>query len=106
MAKTALIDHTSREILNVLSDEMEPEWMYYQAEQFASCFLIPKDRLFEYLETGLDIAKSPILYDLAAQFGVSISMVSVRLQKLKLIAINGKEITLLPQEKQPSLIGV
>lgn len=106
LARMALVDQASQEILKIISDKLEPEWMYYQAEQFASCFLIPKDRLFECLETGLDITKWPTLYNLAAQFGVSISMISVRLQKLKLIEINGKEITLLPQEKQSSLIGV
>lgn len=104
LAKTALVEQESRDILMTLSDKLEPEWMYYQAEQFASCFLIPRDRLGECLDTRLDITRWSILYDLAHQFGVSISMLSVRLQKLKLIEINGKEITLLPQEKQPSLI--
>lgn len=103
LAKTALVDQESREILNILSDKLEPEWMFYQAEHFASCFLIPRDRLFEYLERGIDLTKWPTLYSLRDTFGVSISMVCVRLEKLKLIEINNKQISLVPQAAKTSL---
>lgn len=97
LAKTAWMNEQDREVLRMLADRLEPEWMYYQAEHFAACFLIPRDRLFEQLETGIDITKWPTLYSLRDRFGVSISMMCVRLEKLKLIEIKNKQIILVPQ---------
>jgi IrrE N-terminal-like domain len=96
LAKTASINDDDRELIRLLEDKLEPEWMFWQAEQFASCFLVPKDRLMDLLERGIDITRWRELYSIAAQFGVSISMITVRLKKLGLIEINGKEITLVP----------
>lgn len=93
----------SREALRALDNKMEPEWMYYQAEQFASCFLVPKNRLFRHIENGVDITNWNSLYWLRDQFNVSISMITVRLQKLKLITINGKQIQKIPEVAQSRL---
>lgn len=104
LARESAISPDARELLAALEDRLEPEWMFYQAEQFGSCFLIPKDRLFHYLESGLDLCQWRSLYALAEKFGVSISMMSVRLQKLGLISIDNKQIRLIPQTLRLSLL--
>ena len=94
LARTAWRNEQDRETLKMLTDRLEPEWMFFQAEQFASCLLIPKDQLLAWLENGGDITKWSTLYNLRDFFGVSISMICVRLEKLGLIEINDKQINL------------
>ena len=106
LARQSFADPEIREMLRTLEDKLEPEWMFYQAEQFAACFLIPRDRLFDHLETGLDISKWPNIYKLAEIFGVSASMMKVRLEKLKLIETDGKEVTLVRREIQGKLDSI
>ncbi|MCY4062337.1 MAG: ImmA/IrrE family metallo-endopeptidase [Chloroflexi bacterium] len=60
-----------------------------QAEHFASCLLMPK-KLILPLVTEFDVFQWRNLYDLQAQFHVSITAMTKRLQKLKLIYIRGK----------------
>lgn len=103
LARQAAVNAEARELLASLDDRLEPDWMFFQAEQFASCFLIPKDRLFAALETGVNLGQWKSIYDLAEQFGTSVSMMCVRLQKLNLIALNGKEIRLIPTTLGPRL---
>jgi hypothetical protein len=103
LAQTSFSEPENLQILRTLDDKLEPEWMYYQAEQFAACFLIPRHSLFDHLETGLDITNWPTLYRLAEQFGVSISMMTVRLQKLKIVEIEGKSIKATGHASQSTL---
>ncbi|MEK7857221.1 MAG: ImmA/IrrE family metallo-endopeptidase [Acidobacteriota bacterium] len=93
LARHAAVNDAARDMLASLDDKLEPEWMFYQAEQFASCFLIPKHLLFEALETKINLGMWRSLYQLAEVFGTSISMLCVRLQKLNLIKLEGKEIS-------------
>lgn len=103
LAKTAWNNEKDRELLNHLEDRLELKWMYYQAEQFSSCFLVPQDKLYEYLNEGLDITKWPSLYALKDKFGVSISMIKVRLEKLGTIKVENKVITLVQSPTQEKM---
>ncbi|MDQ4121296.1 MAG: ImmA/IrrE family metallo-endopeptidase [Acidobacteriota bacterium] len=100
LAKTAWTNERDREWLIHFEDRLEPDWMYWQAEQFSSCFLIPKDKLFDCLETGLNLAEWRSLYWLRDKFGVSISMIKVRLEKLRLIEVKDRQIFLTPTPVQ------
>lgn len=100
LAKTATVNESDREILRTVEDKLEPTWMFQQAEQFASCFLIPKYRLQALLDTEIDLTSWRTLYALADKFGVSISMMTVRLKKMNMIEIKGKQINLVPKSDQ------
>ncbi len=100
LAKTAWANKEDKELLDFFEDRLEPNWMYWQAEQFSSCFLIPHDKLFDYLETGLNLAEWRSLYWLRDKFGVSISMVKVRLEKLKLIELKNGKLMVVPKPIQ------
>jgi IrrE N-terminal-like domain len=90
LAREAFENPRSYEQLRKLEDKLEPDWMFRQAEQFASCFLIPWDQLEVKLEGGADYVSWPGIYGLAATFGVSASMMKVRLIKRGLIKeVNG-----------------
>lgn len=97
LARIAAIDWEARQVLAELSNRLEPEWMFYQAEQFASCFLIPKNKLFECIADENSLTTWRSLYALAKRFEVSISMMCVRLQKLNLISLRGRQIIVTPQ---------
>ncbi len=100
LAKTALLNEKDRKLISTLEDRLELKWMYLQAEQFSSCFLIPKAKLFDFLNDGLDLTNWQSLYSLRDIFGVSISMMVVRLEKLELIKVCGKQIQLFKTLKQ------
>lgn len=100
LAREAISDPNSYNLLKTLEDKLEPEWMFWQAEQFAACFLLPKDRVLDYLETGIDLSRWPALYGIAEDFGVSCSMVKIRLEKLKIIKVTGKTIEVLPKDQR------
>jgi hypothetical protein len=59
------------------------EW---QAQYFAGCLLIPLDRLQNTCK-GRDLTQWPVLYDLAEEFGVTISNLVHRLRDLNWIDI-------------------
>lgn len=103
LAKTFWKNQQDRDLLKTLADRIEPQWMYLQAEQFSSCFLIPKDKLLGFLNNGLDLTNWQSLYLLKDTFGVSISMIVVRLEKLGLIKVIGKQITLIEKPKQSKM---
>jgi len=48
-------DEEARRKLLRFQDRLEPEWMFWQAEHFAACFLIPRDRLLECLNAGREV---------------------------------------------------
>jgi Zn-dependent peptidase ImmA (M78 family) len=70
-----------------MQDRFEPEWMFRQAEHFSICLRIPRDYLLEQLEEGWDFNSWAPVYRLAERFGVSPSMMRVRLEKLGIIEI-------------------
>lgn len=93
-----------RSVLLNLDNHLEEEWMFWQAEHFVKCFLIPKDRLMEVLESNFDITDWRVIYKLGIDFGVSGSMLASRLKKIGAIDINGKQITLGKMFKHSVLI--
>lgn len=86
--KEALVNSKARQALHTLSDKFEPEWMFWQAEQFARCLCIPRDRLFEILEKEPLFSGWRPISRLASIFGVSTGSMKTRLIKLKLIEID------------------
>jgi Zn-dependent peptidase ImmA (M78 family) len=84
-------DDDAREKLLRLQDRLEPEWMFWQAERFAACFLVPRDRLIKCLNDGWEVSSWLAIRRLAEHFDVSPSLMRVRLTKLGAIVIeNGK----------------
>lgn len=87
LVSKALISETAWQTLDQISDRFEPEWMFRQAEHFSLCLRIPKDSLFARLEEGWDYTSWRGIYRLAERFGVSGSMMKVRLEKLNLVEL-------------------
>src|SRR5262249_40712182 len=90
LVKRALVNSEARQVIAQLQCVYEPEWMFWQAEQFSRCLLIPKDRLLEQLENPWDLSRWRDVYRLADAFGVSGTMMRTRLEKLDVIKI-GKD---------------
>jgi len=99
--KEALINSKARQALHTVNDKFEPEWMFWQAEQFARCLCIPRDRLFEVLEEEPLFSGWRPISRLASIFGVSTGTMKTRLVKLKLIEIDSTGIPI--PIAQPSL---
>jgi hypothetical protein len=87
LAKRAMVSNEARQVIAQLQSFYEPEWMFWQAEQFSRCLLIPKDRLLEQLENPWDLSGWRDIYRLAAVFGVSGPIMKTRLEKLGVIQI-------------------
>lgn len=83
----ALVNARAHTALKHLNDKFEPEWMFRQAEHFARCLLIPKDRLLELFEESWDFTSWATLYRWAELFKVPASVMRIRLEKLGLIEI-------------------
>lgn len=89
LVKKAALNSKARQALHNLHNKFEPTWMFRQAEHFAKCLCIPRDRLFEILEEEpLSKTWGPI-YKIAKWFGVPPSTMRIRLEKLGLIEIDG-----------------
>jgi hypothetical protein len=86
LAKHAWISEIAHRTLKEIQTHYEPDWVFWQAEHFSLCLRIPHDRLNEQLETGWDFSWRSI-YRLADLFGVSASMMRLRLEKLDVIEI-------------------
>jgi IrrE N-terminal-like domain len=104
LVKNALISNTARNTLAQLHTHFEPDWMFWQAEHFSLCLRIPRDHLLEQLNEGWDFNSWFPIYRLAERFGVSASMMRLRLEKLRVIEI-GKDGNPSPKQsaKQNSL---
>ena len=89
--------------LKQLQNKLEPDWMFRQAEHFSMCFLTPHDKLFQYLNDGHDFTTWASIKQLADNFGVSISMMKVRLLKLGAIRIEGGKPKLGEKFLQPGM---
>lgn len=87
LVRAALLSETARQTLAQMQDRFEPEWMFRQAEHFSICLRIPRDYLLEQLEEGWNFNSWAPIYRLAERFGVSPSMMRVRLEKLGVIDI-------------------
>lgn len=87
IAKQAVVNEQARQVITQLQRFYEPEWMFWQAEHFSRCLLIPKDRLLEQLENSWDLSRWSSIYRLAEIFGVSGSIMRRRLEKLGIIKI-------------------
>lgn len=99
-------DDEARQKLLRLQDRLEPEWMFWQAERFASCFLIPHDRLIECLNNGWEVSSWLAIRRLAEHFGVSPSMMRIRLTKLGAIIIENSQPKVGPMLLQPKMLRV
>ncbi|MEW6732139.1 MAG: hypothetical protein AB1489_12495 [Acidobacteriota bacterium] len=86
LRQLAAISEPARRMLEQIEDRLEPDWMFRQAEHFSMCLLIPADQLSE-LITEIRFDSWPPIYRLAETFGVSISMMRVRLEKLNMLKI-------------------
>jgi hypothetical protein len=87
LAKRAMVSSEARQVIEQMQCVYEPEWMFWQAEQFSRCLLIPKDRLLEQLENSWDLSGWRDIYRLAEVFGVSGPTMKTRLEKLSVIKI-------------------
>jgi transcriptional regulator with XRE-family HTH domain len=87
LVKTAAVDNRYRDRLHQLNSKFEPTWMFRQAEHFARCLLIPKDRIRSLLEGSWDFNSWTTVYKWAELFEVSASMMRSRLEKLGIIEI-------------------
>jgi Zn-dependent peptidase ImmA (M78 family) len=80
--------------------------MFWQAERFASCLLIPRDRLIECLNDGWEISSWLAIRRFAKHFEVSPSMMRVRLTKLGAIVIENGQPKIGPLLLQPKMLMV
>jgi len=87
LVKLAAKNERARQAIAQMQNRFEPEWMFWQAEHFSLCFLVPKDRLVVQLEEGWNFNSWYPIYRLAERFGVSSGMMRRRLVKLKVIEI-------------------
>ena len=99
-------DDEARQKLLRLQDRLEPEWMFWQAERFASCFLIPRDRLIECLNDGWEVSSWLAIRRFAEHFEVSPSMMRIRLSKLGAITIENRQPNVGPLLLQPKMLRV
>ena len=99
-------DEEARQRLLKLEDRLEPEWMFWQAEHFAACFLIPRDRVMDYLNAGGEVSGWSPLYRLAERFGVSPTMMKKRLVKMGVIVIENNRPKVGPLLLQPKMMRV
>jgi len=87
LVSKALVSETARQALAQMRNRYEPEWMFRQAEYFSLCLRIPRDHLLEMLEEGWDFNSWSPVYRLAERFGVSGTMMKIRLEKLRVLEI-------------------
>lgn len=87
LVKRAVVDKKSRDQLRQLNPKFEPDWMFRQAEHFARCLLIPRDRIRDLLEKSWDFSSWSTVYKWAELFEVSASTMRIRLEKLGVIEI-------------------
>jgi IrrE N-terminal-like domain len=104
LARFATVNDEARQTIERMRNRFEPEWMFWQAEHFSICLLIPKDQLLLQLESGWDFSSWSTVYRLAEIFRVSASMMKRRLVKLQIIEVTrDNSIRPHPATKQGSL---
>jgi hypothetical protein len=105
LARHAWISETAHRTLKEIHTHFEPEWVFWQAEHFSLCLRIPHDRLKEKLEAIWDLGNWRTIYRLAEMFGVSGSMMRLRLEKLDLIEIDEHGLPRAKEAPQNSLFA-
>lgn len=91
MLKAPSISNEAIKTLKELDSHLEPDWMFWQAECFARCLLIPNDLLQAALRKNWNFYSWSSVYDLARAFGVSGTMMGNRLKKIGVIeVVDGK----------------
>lgn len=98
-------DEKVRKFLGSFDEHFEEKWMFWQAEHFALCFLIPRDVVLNALNADFDATDWRAIYSFGEEFGVSGAMMATRLKKLNAIEIHGKQIALGGLLKQKNLLG-
>ena len=98
-------DERVRKFLKSFDEHFEEKWMFWQAEHFALCFLIPQDLVMNALNSGFDATNWRAIYGLGEEFGVPGAMMATRLKKLNAMEIHGKQISLGGLLKQKHLPG-
>lgn len=99
----AMINKRAYDALKMIDDKCEPEWMFWQAEHFARCIAIPKDKLFEVLEVEPFTSGWSQVYRLVELFEVPVSSMRTRLEKLKIMELDGRGNPIAVVNPQPSL---
>ncbi len=87
LVRNALVNEKARQALEQMNNRFEPEWMFRQAEHFSLCLRIPHDCLSEMLKEGWDFTGWAAVYRLAERFGVSGTMMKIRLLKLRVLEV-------------------
>lgn len=88
LVRNAIISPIANQALRHIDDKFEPEWMFWQAEHFARCISIPRDKLLDSLQSmSLDSGWSSI-GKLANIFEVPLGAMKTRLLKLNIIRID------------------
>lgn len=88
LAKNAWLSETAHQTLKQIQTHFEPDWVFWQAEHFSLCLRIPRDRVEQQLERSWDLTSWRSIYRLAEMFGVSASMMRLRLEKLDVIELD------------------
>ncbi len=88
LVKNAVLSPAAYNAIKRMDDKCELDWMFWQAEHFARCITIPKDRLFEILEQEPVSPGWGTIYKLAKVFDVPPSSMTKRLEKLNLIEMD------------------
>lgn len=91
LVKEAVLSPASYDAIKLIDDKCELEWMFWQAEHFARCIAVPKNRLLEILEQEPLTAGWGSIYKLAKSFEVPPSSITKRLEKLNLIEMDSED---------------
>jgi hypothetical protein len=77
--------------LKEIGSHLESDWMFWQAEYFSCCLLIPTNLLQAALEKDWDFHSWSSVYELARIFGVSGTLMCNCLKKIGVIEVeNGQ----------------
>lgn len=91
--------------LKNISSRLEPDWMFWQAECFARCLLIPLDLLQTALRRDWNLHSWGSIYELGRVFGVSGTMMRNRMEKIGFIEIVEGQPRPGPRAQQANLFG-
>jgi hypothetical protein len=105
LVKAAPTSAEARQALVELNSRLEPEWMFWQAEYFSRCLLIPADLLQIALQKDWDFCSWPAIYDLGRLFGVSGTIMRNRLEKIGVIEILNGQPCPGPRSRQTTLFN-
>jgi len=105
LLKSSSISDDAYQSLKQLGSLLEPDWMFWQAECFARCLLIPLNLLQTALQKDWNFYSWGAIYELARLFGVSGTMMGIRLKKIGVIEIINGNPRPGPQFRQTTLFS-